>query len=127
MANVLRTHTIAEPRGFLKMLIGQDSDEIVGFTAFGIEASELMAAVQTAMVGPSVKSGCSCELADQSIDLFFQPFHALNISERLGLLLFFPQLRKSLLIGFSCLDHLLRRRIAQTTNFGFPTAKCEVS
>jgi pyruvate/2-oxoglutarate dehydrogenase complex dihydrolipoamide dehydrogenase (E3) component len=51
MANVLRTHTIAEPRGFMKMLIGKDNDEIVGFTAFGIEASELMAAVQTAMVG----------------------------------------------------------------------------
>ena len=51
MAHVLRTHTIAEPRGFMKMLIGKDSDEIVGFTAFGIEASELMAAVQTAMVG----------------------------------------------------------------------------
>jgi pyruvate/2-oxoglutarate dehydrogenase complex dihydrolipoamide dehydrogenase (E3) component len=29
----------------------RDSDEIVGFTAFGIEASELLAAVQTAMVG----------------------------------------------------------------------------
>jgi pyruvate/2-oxoglutarate dehydrogenase complex dihydrolipoamide dehydrogenase (E3) component len=51
MANVLRTHTIAEPRGFMKMLIAKESDEIVGFTAFGIEASELMAAVQTAMVG----------------------------------------------------------------------------
>jgi pyruvate/2-oxoglutarate dehydrogenase complex dihydrolipoamide dehydrogenase (E3) component len=35
----------------MKMLIGKDSDEIVGFTAFGIEASELMAAVQSAMVG----------------------------------------------------------------------------
>jgi pyruvate/2-oxoglutarate dehydrogenase complex dihydrolipoamide dehydrogenase (E3) component len=35
----------------MKMLIGKESDEIVGFTAFGIEASELMAAVQTAMVG----------------------------------------------------------------------------
>jgi pyruvate/2-oxoglutarate dehydrogenase complex dihydrolipoamide dehydrogenase (E3) component len=51
MANVLRTHAIAEPRGFMKMLIGEESDEIIGFTAFGIEASELMAAVQTAMVG----------------------------------------------------------------------------
>jgi pyruvate/2-oxoglutarate dehydrogenase complex dihydrolipoamide dehydrogenase (E3) component len=51
MANVLRTHTIAEPRGFMKMLIGKDSDQIIGFTAFGVEASELMAAVQTAMVG----------------------------------------------------------------------------
>jgi pyruvate/2-oxoglutarate dehydrogenase complex dihydrolipoamide dehydrogenase (E3) component len=35
----------------MKMLIGKDNDEIVGFTAFGIEASELTAAVQTAMVG----------------------------------------------------------------------------
>src|ERR1700722_7487226 len=51
MANVLRTHTIGEPRGFMKMLIGKDSDQIVGFAAFGIEASELMAPVQTAMVG----------------------------------------------------------------------------
>jgi pyruvate/2-oxoglutarate dehydrogenase complex dihydrolipoamide dehydrogenase (E3) component len=51
MANVLRTHTIAEPRGFIKMLIGKESDEILGFTTFGIEANELMAAVQTAMIG----------------------------------------------------------------------------
>jgi pyruvate/2-oxoglutarate dehydrogenase complex dihydrolipoamide dehydrogenase (E3) component len=35
----------------MKMLLRKDSDEIVGFTAFGIEASELLAAVQTAMVG----------------------------------------------------------------------------
>jgi len=51
MAGVLRTRTISEPRGFMKVLIGKDSDEIIGFTAFGAEASELMAAVQTAMVG----------------------------------------------------------------------------
>jgi pyruvate/2-oxoglutarate dehydrogenase complex dihydrolipoamide dehydrogenase (E3) component len=50
MANVLRTHTIAEPRGFMKMLIGARNDEILGFTGFGVEASELMAAVQTAML-----------------------------------------------------------------------------
>ena len=50
-AAVLRTRTISEPRGFMKMLIATDSDEILGFTAFGAEASELMAAVQTAMVG----------------------------------------------------------------------------
>jgi pyruvate/2-oxoglutarate dehydrogenase complex dihydrolipoamide dehydrogenase (E3) component len=35
----------------MKMLIAADSDEILGFTVFGAEASELMAAVQTAMVG----------------------------------------------------------------------------
>ena len=51
MAAVLRTRTLSEPRGFMKMLIAADSDEILGFTAFGAEASELMAAVQTAMVG----------------------------------------------------------------------------
>jgi pyruvate/2-oxoglutarate dehydrogenase complex dihydrolipoamide dehydrogenase (E3) component len=51
MAAVLRTRTLSEPRGFLKMLIAADSDEILGFTAFGSEASELMAAVQVAIVG----------------------------------------------------------------------------
>ena len=51
MAAVLRTRTLSEPRGFMKMLIAADSDQILGFTAFGAEASELMAAVQTAMVG----------------------------------------------------------------------------
>jgi pyruvate/2-oxoglutarate dehydrogenase complex dihydrolipoamide dehydrogenase (E3) component len=51
MAAVLRTRTLSEPRGFMKMLIAADSDEILGFTALGAEASELMAAVQTAMIG----------------------------------------------------------------------------
>jgi len=51
MVRVLRTHTIDEPRGFMKMLIAKETDEILGFTAFGIEASELMVAVQAAMVG----------------------------------------------------------------------------
>jgi pyruvate/2-oxoglutarate dehydrogenase complex dihydrolipoamide dehydrogenase (E3) component len=51
MADVLRTRALSEPRGFMKMLIAADSDQILGFTAFGAEASELMAAVQTAMVG----------------------------------------------------------------------------
>jgi pyruvate/2-oxoglutarate dehydrogenase complex dihydrolipoamide dehydrogenase (E3) component len=50
-ADVLRTRTVSEPRGFLKMLISANSDEILGFTAFGFEASEPMAAVQTAMIG----------------------------------------------------------------------------
>jgi pyruvate/2-oxoglutarate dehydrogenase complex dihydrolipoamide dehydrogenase (E3) component len=50
MAAVLRTWTISEKRGFAKALIGTD-DRILGFTAFGAEASELMAGVQTAMLG----------------------------------------------------------------------------
>ena len=51
MADVLRTETVSEARGFLKMLIGANSDDILGFTAFGFEASEPMVAVQIAMIG----------------------------------------------------------------------------
>jgi pyruvate/2-oxoglutarate dehydrogenase complex dihydrolipoamide dehydrogenase (E3) component len=50
MAMVLRAHTLSETRGFVKALIGDD-DCILGFTAFGAEASEMMAVVQTAMLG----------------------------------------------------------------------------
>jgi pyruvate/2-oxoglutarate dehydrogenase complex dihydrolipoamide dehydrogenase (E3) component len=50
MSTVLRTATHSETRGFAKALIGDD-DRILGFTAFGAEASEMMAAVQTAMIG----------------------------------------------------------------------------
>jgi pyruvate/2-oxoglutarate dehydrogenase complex dihydrolipoamide dehydrogenase (E3) component len=51
MGDVLRTRTVSEQRGLMKMLIAKDSDEILGFTAFGFEASEQMVAVQTAMLG----------------------------------------------------------------------------
>ena len=50
-AQIFRTRTISEPRGTIKILIAKDSDQILGFTAFGFEASELMSAVQTAMAG----------------------------------------------------------------------------
>ena len=51
MAEVLRTRTVSEPRGLMKVLIAKESDEILGFTAFGFEASEQMVAMQTAMLG----------------------------------------------------------------------------
>jgi pyruvate/2-oxoglutarate dehydrogenase complex dihydrolipoamide dehydrogenase (E3) component len=51
MGNVLRTRTVSEPRGIMKMLLAKDSDQILGFAAFGFEASEQMVAVQTAMIG----------------------------------------------------------------------------
>jgi pyruvate/2-oxoglutarate dehydrogenase complex dihydrolipoamide dehydrogenase (E3) component len=51
MAEVLRTRTVSEPRGLMKVLIAKNSDEILGFTAFGFEASEQMIAMQTAMLG----------------------------------------------------------------------------
>jgi pyruvate/2-oxoglutarate dehydrogenase complex dihydrolipoamide dehydrogenase (E3) component len=50
MAAVLRTRTLSETRGFAKALIGTD-DRILGFTVFGAEGSEMMAVVQTAMLG----------------------------------------------------------------------------
>jgi len=47
---VLRTRTLSEPRGFMKALIDTKSDRILGFTAFGVEAGEIMATVQVAMI-----------------------------------------------------------------------------
>jgi len=51
MTGVLRAVTLGETRGFVKMLVDAESDRILGFTAFGAEGSEMMAAVQTAMLG----------------------------------------------------------------------------
>jgi len=45
-----RAWTISERRGFMKTLIDAHSDRILGFTAFGPEAGELMGTVQLAMV-----------------------------------------------------------------------------
>jgi pyruvate/2-oxoglutarate dehydrogenase complex dihydrolipoamide dehydrogenase (E3) component len=50
MSLVLRTRTLSETRGFAKVLVGDD-DCILGFTALGAEASEMMAVVQTAILG----------------------------------------------------------------------------
>jgi pyruvate/2-oxoglutarate dehydrogenase complex dihydrolipoamide dehydrogenase (E3) component len=49
MASVLRTRTMAETRGFLKVLIRATDDRILGFTGFGEGAGETMATVQLAM------------------------------------------------------------------------------
>ena len=45
-----RPWTISERRGFMKTLIDAHSDRILGFTAFGPEAGELMGTVQLAML-----------------------------------------------------------------------------
>lgn len=50
MAAVLRTRTMSETGGFLKALIAADSDRLLGFTALGAAAGELIAVVQTAML-----------------------------------------------------------------------------
>jgi pyruvate/2-oxoglutarate dehydrogenase complex dihydrolipoamide dehydrogenase (E3) component len=49
MAN-LRTRTLSETRGFMKALVDVGTDRILGFTAFGAGAGEMMGAVQIAMI-----------------------------------------------------------------------------
>jgi pyruvate/2-oxoglutarate dehydrogenase complex dihydrolipoamide dehydrogenase (E3) component len=50
MSDHLRARTISETRGFLKAVVGQEDDRILGFTMVGAEAGEVMATVQTAML-----------------------------------------------------------------------------
>jgi pyruvate/2-oxoglutarate dehydrogenase complex dihydrolipoamide dehydrogenase (E3) component len=51
MNAVLRTRTTGETVGFMKVLVETPGDRILGFTMIGSEAGEVMAAVQTAMLG----------------------------------------------------------------------------
>jgi len=50
METNLRARTLAETRGFVKALVETDSDRMLGFTAFGVGAGEILAAVQIAMI-----------------------------------------------------------------------------
>jgi len=47
---VLRTQTTGETRGFMKALVAEDDDRILGFTMFGAQAGEVAATVQVAMM-----------------------------------------------------------------------------
>jgi pyruvate/2-oxoglutarate dehydrogenase complex dihydrolipoamide dehydrogenase (E3) component len=51
MQAVLRTRTIGETVGFMKVLIESKGERILGFAMIGPEAGEVMAVVQTAMLG----------------------------------------------------------------------------
>jgi pyruvate/2-oxoglutarate dehydrogenase complex dihydrolipoamide dehydrogenase (E3) component len=51
MESNLRARTLSETQGFLKALVEDKSDTILGFTAFGVGAGEIMASVQIAMIG----------------------------------------------------------------------------
>jgi pyruvate/2-oxoglutarate dehydrogenase complex dihydrolipoamide dehydrogenase (E3) component len=50
MEAVLRAQTLSETRGFLKALVETRGDRILGFTALGVGAGEIMSAVQIAMI-----------------------------------------------------------------------------
>jgi pyruvate/2-oxoglutarate dehydrogenase complex dihydrolipoamide dehydrogenase (E3) component len=51
MTHVLRARSLMETRGFLKCLVERDTDHILGFTAFGVGAGEIMGCVEIAMLG----------------------------------------------------------------------------
>ena len=50
MSAVTRMQAIGERPGFMKVLVGESDDRILGFTMIGPEAGEVMAAVQIAML-----------------------------------------------------------------------------
>jgi pyruvate/2-oxoglutarate dehydrogenase complex dihydrolipoamide dehydrogenase (E3) component len=50
MSEVTRMQAIGERPGFMKVLVGESDDRILGFTMIGPEAGEVMAAMQTAML-----------------------------------------------------------------------------
>jgi pyruvate/2-oxoglutarate dehydrogenase complex dihydrolipoamide dehydrogenase (E3) component len=56
MKATLRTRAVSETRGFLKVLISQADDRILGFAGFGVSAGETMAAIQVAM-----KANLTCQ------------------------------------------------------------------
>jgi pyruvate/2-oxoglutarate dehydrogenase complex dihydrolipoamide dehydrogenase (E3) component len=51
IGDVLRARTTGETAGFMKALVEATGDRILGFTMLGAEAGEVMAVVQTAMLG----------------------------------------------------------------------------
>src|SRR5271156_14265 len=50
METNLRAHTLSETRGFMKALVEADGDRILGFTAFGVGAGEILTSAQVAML-----------------------------------------------------------------------------
>src|ERR1700691_565166 len=50
MSAVLRAQATGQTEGFMKALIGENDDRILGFTMIGAEAGEVLAVVQTAMM-----------------------------------------------------------------------------
>ncbi len=50
MDSVLRAQATGEREGFMKVLIGENDDRILGFTMIGASAGEVMAVMQTAML-----------------------------------------------------------------------------
>jgi pyruvate/2-oxoglutarate dehydrogenase complex dihydrolipoamide dehydrogenase (E3) component len=50
ITRVLRAHTYSESRGFFKAILDEASDQILGFSAFGPEVSDVLGTIQMAMI-----------------------------------------------------------------------------
>src|SRR5262245_49973608 len=50
MEEVFRARTLSETRGFLKALVEMDSDRILGFAGFAVDAGEIIGSVQVAII-----------------------------------------------------------------------------
>jgi pyruvate/2-oxoglutarate dehydrogenase complex dihydrolipoamide dehydrogenase (E3) component len=50
MSAVLRAQATGQTEGFMKALVGESDDRILGFTMIGAEAGEVLAVIQTAMM-----------------------------------------------------------------------------
>ncbi len=50
-STVLRAQATGEKLGFMKVLVGENDDRILGFTMIGSDAGEVMAVVEMAMLG----------------------------------------------------------------------------
>jgi pyruvate/2-oxoglutarate dehydrogenase complex dihydrolipoamide dehydrogenase (E3) component len=51
MTYVARALEMDEPRGFMKAIVDADTNQILGYTALGVEGGELMSMVEIAMMG----------------------------------------------------------------------------
>jgi pyruvate/2-oxoglutarate dehydrogenase complex dihydrolipoamide dehydrogenase (E3) component len=78
MSHVARALEVNETRGFLKAVVDADTQQILGFTALGIEGGEIMSMVQLAMMGqlayPVLRDGVFAHptLAEALNNLFMQ-------------------------------------------------------
>ena len=90
METNLRARTLSETRGFVKALVEADRDRILGFTAFGVGAGEILAAVQIAMIAglPYTALGDAVlthpTLVEGLIPLFSSAASAHNVVETRG-------------------------------------------
>src|SRR5882724_2073046 len=90
METNLRARTLSETRGFVKALVEADGDRILGFTAFGVGAGEILGAVQIAMIAglpyTALRDAVLTHptLVEGLIPLFSSAASAHNVVERRG-------------------------------------------